>query len=180
MGHLVGGHAEAVAHELIRFADDLHVAVFDAVVDHFDVMARAIFAHPIAARRPILDLRRDFLENLLHMRPCGRGTAGHDARAVARAFLASGHARADVKQTFRLDVFRAAIGVFEKGIAAVDDDVAGFQSREEMFDELIAEIRGLKKGAFAPLTQQPFIHAIIFPSGSVGLLAVGQRLLGIS
>lgn len=54
------------------------------------------------------------------------------------------------------------------------------QEKREMFDELIAEIRGLKKGAFAPLTQQPFIHAIIFPSGSVGLLAVGQRLLGIS
>ena len=54
------------------------------------------------------------------------------------------------------------------------------QEKREMFDELIAEIRGLKKGAFAPLTQQPFIHAIIFPSGGVGLLAVGQRLLGIS
>jgi hypothetical protein len=48
-----------------------------------------------------------------------------------------------------------------------------------MFDELIAEIRALKKGAFALLTQQPFIHAIIFPSGGLGLLAVGQRLLDI-
>ena len=48
-----------------------------------------------------------------------------------------------------------------------------------MFDELIAEIRALKKGAFAPLTQQPFIQAIIVPSGSVRLLAVGKRLLDI-
>lgn len=51
--------------------------------------------------------------------------------------------------------------------------------KRQMFDELIAEIRGLKKGAFAPLTEQPFIRAIVFPSGGLGLLAVGQRLLDI-
>jgi hypothetical protein len=53
------------------------------------------------------------------------------------------------------------------------------EEKREMFDELIAEIRGLKKGAFAPLTQQHFIHAILFNSGGLGLLAVGQRLLEI-
>jgi hypothetical protein len=51
--------------------------------------------------------------------------------------------------------------------------------KREMFDELIAEIRALKKGAFAPLTQQPFIHAVLFNSGGLGLLAVGQRLFEI-
>jgi len=56
---------------------------------------------------------------------------------------------------------------------------AGDKIRREMFDELIAEIRGLKKGAFAPLTEQPFIRAILYPSGGLGLLAVAQRLLGI-
>jgi hypothetical protein len=49
----------------------------------------------------------------------------------------------------------------------------------ETLDELIAEVRGLKKGAFAPLTEQPFVRAIIVPSGGLGLLAVGQRLLAI-
>src|SRR5208337_4439656 len=52
--HFGGGHAQAVLHQLIGFADQLHVAVFDAVVDHFDVMAGAVFAHPIAARRAVL------------------------------------------------------------------------------------------------------------------------------
>jgi hypothetical protein len=54
------------------------------------------------------------------------------------------------------------------------------EKRRQSFDELIAEIRSLKKGAFAPLTEQPFIRAIIYPSGGLGLLAVAQRLLGIS
>jgi hypothetical protein len=54
------------------------------------------------------------------------------------------------------------------------------EKRRQSFDELIAEIRSLKKGAFAPLTEQPFIRAIIYPSGGLGLLAVVQRLLDIS
>jgi hypothetical protein len=49
--------------------------------------------------------------------------------------------------------------------------------RRQTFGELIDEIRALKKGAFAPLSEQPFIRAIILPSGGLGLLAVGQRLL---
>jgi len=51
------------------------------------------------------------------------------------------------------------------------------EAKREMFDELIAEIRGLKKGAFAPLTEQPFVRAIIVPSGGLGLLAVAQRII---
>jgi hypothetical protein len=48
--------------------------------------------------------------------------------------------------------------------------------RQKTFDELIAEIQGLKKGAFAPLSEQPFVRAVILPSGGLGLLAVAQRL----
>lgn len=47
------------------------------------------------------------------------------------------------------------------------------------FDELIADVRAMRKGAFAPLSEQPFIRAIIYPSGGIGLLAVAQRLLDI-
>jgi hypothetical protein len=53
------------------------------------------------------------------------------------------------------------------------------EEKRKIFDELIAEIRALKKGAFAPLTEQHFIRAILVPSGGLGLLAVGQRLLDI-
>jgi hypothetical protein len=52
------------------------------------------------------------------------------------------------------------------------------EKRRQTFDELIAEIRKLKKGAFAPLTEQPFVRAILYPSGGLGLFAVAQRLLG--
>jgi hypothetical protein len=53
------------------------------------------------------------------------------------------------------------------------------EAKRQTFDELIAEIRDLKMGAFAPLTDQPFIRAVLFPGAAVGLLAVGQRLFDI-
>jgi len=51
------------------------------------------------------------------------------------------------------------------------------RDRRDMLDDMIGEIRALKKGAFAPLSEQPFVRAIILPSGGLGLLALGQRLL---
>jgi hypothetical protein len=53
------------------------------------------------------------------------------------------------------------------------------EAKRQMFDDLIAEIRDLKTGAFAPLTDQPFIRAVLFPGAAVGLLAVGQRVFDI-
>jgi hypothetical protein len=53
------------------------------------------------------------------------------------------------------------------------------EAKRQTFDELIAEIRDLKAGAFAPLTDQPFIRAVLFPGAAVGLLAVGQRVFDI-
>jgi hypothetical protein len=52
-------------------------------------------------------------------------------------------------------------------------------AKRETFDELLAEIRDLKTGAFAPLTDQPFMRAVLFPGAGLGLLAVGQRLFDI-
>ena len=141
--HLVGAHAQAGLHQVVGLADELHVAVFDAVVDHLHVVARAVFAHPIAAGRPVIDLGGDLLEDVFHMRPGGGRAAGHDARAAAGAFFAAGNAGADVEQALGLDVFRAADRVFEEGVAAVNDDVAGFEVRDDLVNEFVHGLAGL-------------------------------------
>lgn len=51
--------------------------------------------------------------------------------------------------------------------------------KRQAFDELMAEIRDLKTGAFAPLSDQPFIRAVLFPGAALGLIAVGQRVFDI-
>ena len=52
-------------------------------------------------------------------------------------------------------------------------------AKRRTFDELMAEIHDLKAGAFAPLSDQPFVGAVLFPGAGLRLLAVAQRLLGI-
>jgi len=54
------------------------------------------------------------------------------------------------------------------------------REKRRKIDELIQEVRGLKKGAFAPISDQPFIRAILYPSGALGLLAVALRFFQTS
>jgi len=56
---------------VVSLADQLHVTVFDAVVDHLHVMTRAAFADPVAARHIAFHLLGDALKNILHVRPRG-------------------------------------------------------------------------------------------------------------
>ena len=58
------------------------------------------------------------------------------------AFLATGHARADEKQPFAFQIFCPAVGVLEKRVAAIDDDVARFEERDELFDEVVHRLAG--------------------------------------
>ena len=141
--HLVGAHAQAGLHQVIGFADELHVAVLDAVVDHLHVVARAVFAHPIAAGRPVIDLGSDLLEDVFHVRPGSGRAAGHDAGAAPGAFLAAGNAGADIEQALGLDVLCAADRVFEKGVAAVNDDVTRFEVRDDLLNEFVHCLAGL-------------------------------------
>ena len=48
--HFIIAQPQAVFHKLVGFANELHIAVFDAVVHHFHEMPCAIAADPIAAR----------------------------------------------------------------------------------------------------------------------------------
>ena len=107
----VGGEAEAVLQQVVGFADELHVAVLDAVVDHLDVVAGAVFADPVAAGRSVFDLGGDGLEDGLHVRPGGGIAAGHDGGAAARAFFAAGDAGADEENALFGQVLGAAVGV---------------------------------------------------------------------
>ena len=134
---------EAVLQQLIGLADQLHVAVLDAVVDHLDVVAGAVFADPVAAGRAVFHLGGDGLEDLLHVRPRGGIAAGHDGRAEARAFLAAGDAGADEENALLGEVFGAAVGVGEERVAAVDDDVALLEMRHDLVDRLVDDVAGL-------------------------------------
>ena len=120
----------------VGFADKLHVAVFDSVVDHFHVMTGAIRSH-VAAAWFAIDLRGDLAENRRDHFPRFARTAGHERRTFERAFFAAGNAAADKVKSASFEIFAAPLRVGEKRIAAVDDDVAFFQKRRELADDRI-------------------------------------------
>ena len=126
---------------MIGFADDLHIAVFDAVVDHLHEVAGAVLAHPFAAGRAVR-LGCDGLQYIADIGPRLGRTAGHEARAAQRALLAAGHAAAHIAQAERLHLRRAADGVAEIRVAAVDDDVALLQKRRELGKHLVHRAAG--------------------------------------
>jgi hypothetical protein len=53
------------------------------------------------------------------------------------------------------------------------------KTRVKLIEETSAEITSLRRGAFAPLTDQPFFRAILFASGGVGVGTVLQYLPGL-
>src|SRR5258708_5323983 len=72
--HFFVAEPEPFLHELVGLADQLHVAVLDAVVHHLDEVPGAIAAHPFAAGFAFGSFGANGLENVLHERPC-RDTA---------------------------------------------------------------------------------------------------------
>jgi hypothetical protein len=69
--HLIGREAESVFKDMVGLADELHIAVFDAVVDHFDVVPGAVFSDPFAAGRAVGDFGGDGLEDGFDVGPGG-------------------------------------------------------------------------------------------------------------
>ena len=69
--------------------------------------------------------------------------AGHHGRAETRAFLTAGNTAADEQETLFLELLLAADGVGPLGVAAVDDDVAGFENLREGVDHRVGGLAGL-------------------------------------
>ena len=117
---------------------------------HLDVVTGTHLTNPVAAGGVVFNLGADGLEDVLDERPGSGRAARHHARAAPCAFFATGDPGADVQQPLRFDVFLAAVGVFEQRVAAVDDDVALVEMRDQLLDEVIHRLAGLDQHHHAP------------------------------
>ena len=104
---------------------------------HLDIVAGAVVADPVAARRAVIDLGRDGLENVLHVRPGVGMAARHDRWPASRALFAAGDAGADEQQPAGAQVLGAPDGVLIQRVAPVDDDVARLEVRDDAIDDVV-------------------------------------------
>ena len=86
--------------QLPGLGDQLHIAVLDAVVHHFDIVARTVVANPFTTGRAILYSGSDGLKDGLDVGPGVGRAAGHDRWPAQRAFFAAGDAAADEQKPF--------------------------------------------------------------------------------
>ncbi len=127
-GQFVVAQAQALLHQVIGLGDEPHQAVFDAVVDHLDVVAGR--ARPeIGDARLAIDLGGDGFQHRPDPLIGFRRAAGHDARSEAGAVLAAGDAHAQVLDPLPGQLLGPAVGVLEMRVAAVDEHVARLQMR---------------------------------------------------
>ena len=80
---------------------------------------------------------RSLLEDFLDCWPSRRGTSRHERRTITRAFLTTRNTRTDEKETLSLELLGAANRVWVVRVAAVDDDVALLEVRDELLDESV-------------------------------------------
>ena len=62
---------------------------------------------------------------------------------MARAFFAAGDAHAEKAQVVHAHFFFAALRVLEPGVAAVDENVSGFEQRRKLRDHAVDRLAGL-------------------------------------
>lgn len=123
--------------------NELHVTVLNAVVHHLDVVASTLVTNPLTAWLAVR-LGGDALEDVLDVWPGLLVTTRHDGWTVAGTLLTTRDTGADEADALLGKVLGAAVGVWEVGVAAIDDDVARLDTAlgEQSLDEVVDGLAG--------------------------------------
>mmetsp|Transcript_27433 Transcript_27433/g.54877 ORF Transcript_27433/g.54877 Transcript_27433/m.54877 type:complete len:468 (-) Transcript_27433:156-1559(-) len=124
--HLLVRNLEHGLHNIVNFTNQLHISVFNSIVNHLDVISRP-HRTQISGTGPVIDLRRalgnDRLDQIIRLlRP-----AGHETRSVPRPLLSSRNAHADEVDPLGFQLLGPAKSVVKPFVPTVDDDVPRFQ-----------------------------------------------------
>src|SRR6476620_418372 len=110
----------------VSLGDELHVAILNPIVNHFHKMSGATRSD-VSNARTIGNFRSYRFPNWTNLFVRVGVAARHQTGTKQRAFFAARGARADHEHAVSLKFFFTALGIFEIGVAAIDDDVALLQ-----------------------------------------------------
>ena len=139
---LFGGRVDGGLQDRVGLADELHVAVLDAVVDHLDVVPGPVWTHMTAAGLTLHD-RGDLAENRADSIPGLLRATRHDGWTVECTLLTSGDSCTDVVKTLFLEGFFTALGVGPEAVATIDDDIALIKKGDQLLDDCVHGGAGL-------------------------------------
>ena len=110
-------------------------------MDHFHIVPGTIRPDKCATGA-VRHLGGDFRKQRRQFLICRQISARHHAGAFQRPFFAAGHAGANKTDPFGGQRRVATPGIFKERVAAIDDDIPGFQIRQYLFDHVIHRFAG--------------------------------------
>ena len=119
---------------MIGFADQLHIAVFDTVVDHFDVVAGAAASHPVAAGLVIASPGCYRLQYGLDRGPGRHITSRHDGWATPCTLLSPGYTGTDIQNAALRQTCYPPLCIGVERIASVNDDISLVEQGQQGID----------------------------------------------
>ena len=78
------------------------------------------------------------------------GPAGHQRRTMPGTLFATGHTTSDKQEPFSFQILRAPDTVLKQRIPTIDDDIARFQMRQQLFNKLVHGVARLDQHHHAP------------------------------
>ena len=98
IGHLRIVTAARIFEQEIRFCNELHIRIFDAVVYHLDIVTRTVRTHIGTAGNAVRRTCCDRLKKRCDIRIGISISPGHNGGAKARAAFSAGNADAEIEQ----------------------------------------------------------------------------------
>ena len=99
ISHFLIGQIKQLFHHPIGFGNQLHITIFDTVVNHLHKMTGAGRTHPLTTRSAVRCFCRNTLKNRFHFRPCFFRTTGHDRSSIQGSLFTTGHTATDEKKS---------------------------------------------------------------------------------
>ena len=107
----------------------------------------------VGAARAVFGLSGHFGEHGFEVPVRFLAAPRHERRPAERAFFSAAHSHAKKAQAGGFQFLRTALGVFEVGIAAIDNDVLLAEVRPEVVQD---RVHGLSRGDHHPNAARPF------------------------
>src|SRR5699024_7068521 len=121
-------------HEEVALCNELHICIFNSVMDHFDVTSAAVIAYVLHTWFPVIRFCGNLFKNVADIVICLSLSPRHQRRAVQCTFLAPAYTHADVVDLFFCELYVSATSVFILFITAVDQRIAFFKKWCDLFD----------------------------------------------
>ena len=120
-------------HYPICFGNELHITIFDTIMDHLHKMAGTCRTDPITTRRTVRCLCSYALQNRFYLLPCRHGTSRHDRSTIQGTFFSPRDTTTDEKETFRFGHCYATVGIFKVRVTTVNQNITRRKVREKLF-----------------------------------------------